>query len=144
MIEGIFWLSLLLVAYANLGYPVLLWIVCRFRVRHISGGDFEGKWPRVSVVMVAHNEAGRIPAKLQNLLESDYPGELEVIVVCDGCEDETAEVNRRFGGERVRIIESDRCGKAEGLIREFRLPRVRLWSLRMCGRFSSRMPSENW
>jgi cellulose synthase/poly-beta-1,6-N-acetylglucosamine synthase-like glycosyltransferase len=115
MMEILFWFSLSLVAYANLGYPVLLWIICRLRLTRVSGGDFEGEWPVVSVVMVARNEAERIPAKIQNLLACDYPGELEVIVVCDGCEDATADVSRRYGGERVRTIESDRCGKAEGL-----------------------------
>lgn len=115
MIECIFWFSLLLIAYANLGYPVLLWILCRLRDTRVSGCDFEGEWPMLSVVMVAHNEAERISAKLRNLLECDYPGELEVIVVCDGCDDATADVSRRLGGERVRTIESDRCGKAEGL-----------------------------
>lgn len=115
MIECIFWLSLLLVAYANLGYPVLLWAYCRFLPKPAPWGDLEGEWPKVSVVMVAHNEAGRIAAKLRNLLECDYPGELEVILVCDGCEDATAEVSRSIGEGRVRTIELDRCGKAVGL-----------------------------
>lgn len=115
MIEFIFWFSLLLIAYANLGYPVLLWICCRFQTARVTVKGFEEKWPMVSVVMVAHNEAERISAKLQNLLECDYQGELEVIIVCDGCEDATAEVSRSAGGKRVRVIESDRCGKAEGL-----------------------------
>lgn len=115
MIEFLFWFSLLLIAYANLGYPILLWMLCRLRPQQMPTGDFEGEWPMLSVVMVAHNEAERVSAKLQNLLECDYPGELEVIVVCDGCEDETAEVSRQLGGERVRTIESERCGKAAGL-----------------------------
>lgn len=115
MIECIFWLSLVLVAYANLGYPVLLWILCRFLAKPVPYGDFEGEWPKVSVVMVAHNEAGRIAAKLRNLLECDYPGGLEVILVCDGCGDATADVSRSLGDERVRTMESVRCGKAAGL-----------------------------
>lgn len=115
MAECLFWFSLLLVAYANLGYPAMLWLLCRLRPRVVSGGDFDGKWPMVSVVLVAHNEGERILAKLQNLLESDYPGEFEVIVVCDGCEDATASVSRGLGDKRVRTIEIDRSGKAEGL-----------------------------
>lgn len=111
----IFWSGLLLVAYANLGYPALLWLLCHLRPGVVSRGDFDGKWPMVSVVMVAHNEGERILAKLQNLLESDYPGEFEVIVVCDGCEDATASVSRGLGDKRVRTIEIDRSGKAEGL-----------------------------
>jgi cellulose synthase/poly-beta-1,6-N-acetylglucosamine synthase-like glycosyltransferase len=115
MIECLFWFSLLLIAYANVGYPALLWILSRLRNQGEYGGGFQGKWPMLSVVMVAHNEAERISGKIHNLLESDYPGELEVIVVCDGCEDATAEASRRFVEKRVRTIELDRCGKAEGL-----------------------------
>lgn len=69
----------------------------------------------VSVVMIAHNEAERISTKIENLLESDYPGELEVVVVCDGCDDDTARISHKAGRGRVRTIESDRCGKAAGL-----------------------------
>jgi cellulose synthase/poly-beta-1,6-N-acetylglucosamine synthase-like glycosyltransferase len=115
MIECLFWISLSLIVYAILGYPALLWIFFRLRTPQISAKGFDGNWPMVSVVMVARNEEERISAKLQNLLESDYPGGLEIIVVCDGCEDATAVVCQQFGGGRVRTIESARCGKAGGL-----------------------------
>lgn len=115
MIELLFWFSLLLIAYANLGYPVVLWVLSRLRSKPTTTGDFDEKWPKLSVVMVAHNEAERISTKLGNLLESDYPGEIEVIVVCDGCDDATAQVSRQLGGARVKTIETERCGKAAGL-----------------------------
>lgn len=115
MIQLLFWFSLMLIVYTNLGYPVLLWILCRLRSKSTSIGDFEGEWPKLSVVMVAHNEVERISTKLQNLLDCEYPGEIEVIVVCDGCEDDTAQVSRQLGGVRVRTIESERHGKAAGL-----------------------------
>lgn len=115
MIEYLFWISLLLIAYAILGYPAVLWIFFRLRASQIADEGFDGDWPMVSVVMVAHNEEERISAKLKNLLECDYPGELEIIVVCDGCKDATAAVSRQYGVGRVRTIELDRCGKAGGL-----------------------------
>lgn len=117
MLEFLFWFSLLLVAYANIGYPALLRIYCRLRRREVHSGDFGGQWPLVSVVMIAHNEEKRISGKLRNLLQSDYQGELEIIVVCDGCEDATADLSRSLLGEGGRTIESPRCGKAEGLNR---------------------------
>ncbi len=115
MLEFLFWFSLLLVVYANVGYPVLLWIVFRLRRPKTSGASSGGEWPMVSVVMIAHNEEARISGKLRNLLQSDYRGELEIIVVCDGCQDATAGVSRSFAGQGVSTIESGRCGKAEGL-----------------------------
>ncbi|WAC19636.1 glycosyltransferase family 2 protein [Luteolibacter sp. SL250] len=115
MLEVLFWFSLLLVAYANVGYPVLLWIACRLRAPKVPAEAYDQEWPVVSVVMIAHNEGKRITGKLENLLQCDYPGELEVVVVCDGCDDATAELSRSSAGDRGRTIESVRCGKAEGL-----------------------------
>ena len=115
MLEFLFWFSLSLVAYANIGYPALLWVRCRLRRPDVHDGGSPGEWPMVSVVMIAHNEEKRISWKLRNLLQADYPGELEIIVVCDGCDDATAEETRRFSEEGSRTIESARCGKAEGL-----------------------------
>jgi len=115
MLEFLFWFSLFLVAYANIGYPMFLWICRRLWRREVKAGGFGAEWPLVSVVMIAHNEEKRIATKLRNLLQGDYPGEIEIIVVCDGCEDGTAEVCRSFAGEGIHTIESARCGKAGGL-----------------------------
>jgi glycosyltransferase involved in cell wall biosynthesis len=47
-----------------------------------------------SVVIPAHNEESTIGRTLRSLLEGSAPGELEVIVVCNGCTDATASVAR--------------------------------------------------
>lgn len=47
-----------------------------------------------SVVIAAHNEAAVIGANLDLLLAGTTPGELEVIVVANGCTDDTAAVAR--------------------------------------------------
>lgn len=62
-----------------------------------------GAPPAVSVVVPAHNEARVIEANLRALLAGTEPGCLEVVVVCNGCTDDTAEIARRFTG--VRVIE---------------------------------------
>src|SRR5262245_58336894 len=43
-----------------------------------------------SVVIPAHNEARVIERGLSSLLEGARPGELEIVVVCNGCTDDTA------------------------------------------------------
>ncbi|MGD9408165.1 MAG: glycosyltransferase, partial [Gammaproteobacteria bacterium] len=45
----------------------------------------------ISVVIPAHDEEAVIQRTLGALLRSADPGEFEVIVVCNGCSDATAE-----------------------------------------------------
>lgn len=57
----------------------------------------------ISVVVPAHNEAGVVGRLLTELLAEAGPGELEVIVVANGCTDSTAEVAAAFG-DPVRVV----------------------------------------
>jgi glycosyltransferase involved in cell wall biosynthesis len=68
----------------------------------------------ISVVIPAHNEAGVIEQSLRALTDGAQPGELEVIVVCNGCRDATAEIARRFG-EPVRVLETSVASKSNSL-----------------------------
>ncbi len=60
----------------------------------------------ISIVIPAHNEANVIGRCLEAMTEGAEPGELEILVVCNGCSDDTAEVARRFG-EPVKVLESE-------------------------------------
>ena len=66
--------------------------------------------PRFSVVIPAHNEAEVIERCLRALLSGAPPGEPEIIVVANGCIDDTAARARRFDG-RVKVIELERGSK---------------------------------
>jgi glycosyltransferase involved in cell wall biosynthesis len=68
----------------------------------------------ISVVIPAHNEESVIGRCLAALLDRTSPGEVEVIVVCNGCEDRTAAVARGFGS-CVRVIETEVASKSEAL-----------------------------
>ncbi|MDH3997987.1 MAG: glycosyltransferase family 2 protein [Desulfuromonadales bacterium] len=94
----IFWLTFVLLAYTYLGYPALLLLW-----RKIAGAkepvreQLDSSPPRVSVLVAAHNEAQAIGARLDNLLEQDYPADrVEIIVVSDGSTDATAEVVEQY------------------------------------------------
>ncbi len=67
--------------------------------------------PRASVVIPAHNEATVIGELLASLRPGD--GELEVIVVANGCSDATAAVARGF--DNVTVIETDVPSKSNAL-----------------------------
>ena len=55
------------------------------------------RWPDVTAVIPARNEAAMLPAVLPTLLGQDYPGALTVILVDDCSTDGTAEVAAGFG-----------------------------------------------
>ena len=68
----------------------------------------------LSIVIPAHNEQAVIGRCLRALLDGAEPGELEIIVACNGCADRTAEAARRFG-HPVRVIEIEQASKTAAL-----------------------------
>jgi glycosyltransferase involved in cell wall biosynthesis len=51
----------------------------------------------ISIIIPAHNESSVIARTLKAMTDGAKPGELDVIVVCNGCSDDTAVVAGRFG-----------------------------------------------
>ncbi len=60
----------------------------------------------MSIIVPAHDEEPIIEAFLRRLVDASSPGELDIVVVCNGCTDDTAAVARRLGPP-VRVIETD-------------------------------------
>ena len=81
------------ILYTYVGYPMLLWLMCRTFGRRASGAtrvlSNETQWPEVSIVLTMHNAAGLAEPKLGNLATIDYPGEININFVLDGCTDGT-------------------------------------------------------
>ncbi|MCZ8258742.1 MAG: sugar transferase [Beijerinckiaceae bacterium] len=90
---SLFWIllaiSLALLAYHHLVYP--LWLrAIPLRPPHSASAD--GLWPTVGIVVPAYREAAHIEAMIRQLAALDYPRDrLEILVVCDGSPDDTAE-----------------------------------------------------
>jgi poly-beta-1,6-N-acetyl-D-glucosamine synthase len=120
MMLWLFWLSAGFVAYTYIGYPVIIWLLSRLRATPPSSAcDLcmlaDHMLPSVSIVMAAFNEAGRVSAKLQNLLAVEYPrSKLEIIVVSDGSTDATERLVRDAGCARL-ISYPERRGKPHAL-----------------------------
>ena len=68
---------------------------------------------RGSIIVPAHNEASRMAPFLAALSETARRGDVLVIVVCNGCSDDSADLARRFPG--VRVLETDRASKCHAL-----------------------------
>jgi GT2 family glycosyltransferase len=66
----------------------------------------DGPWPRVSVVVCTHNGQETLSECLGRLEALTYP-DFEVIVVCDGSRDRSAEIAREHG---VRLVETEHRG----------------------------------
>lgn len=61
--------------------------------------------PTATIVMAAHNEAAVIERTLRAFLPQSAPGEFQVLVVCNGCSDGTAEAARSAGEQTGRPVE---------------------------------------
>lgn len=65
--------------------------------------------PRLSVVVPAYNEAGFIGGCLDSLLQQDFQGDFEIIVVDNNSTDQTAEIARSRGVTVVQESEPGVC-----------------------------------
>lgn len=74
----------------------------------------EGTAALISVIIPAYNEAAVIGRCLTALTSGYDVGELEVLVVCNGCSDDTAEIARQFGPP-VRVLETEVPSKTNAL-----------------------------
>ena len=73
--------------------------------------------PPLSIIIAAYNEAKVIQATLRSVVDTDYPGMIEVVVVDDGSTDETvAEVKKSaFTDVRIRLVQQPNRGKSSAL-----------------------------
>lgn len=113
-----FWLGLAFLLYAFAGYPACLRVLNLLpSPRRETGPGPEGPPPAASFLIVACDEEARIAARLRNLADCDYDGPREILLVCDGCADATAETARASEpGLPLRVLEQPvRKGKAAAL-----------------------------
>lgn len=69
----------------------------------------------VTVIIPAHNEARVIGRLLEQLTDGASPGEFDVIVVANGCSDDTAEI-AAASGPQVRVLSIPVPSKREALL----------------------------
>ena len=98
------------VAYAYVGYPLLLGFISKLapRRRSVPVTDLG-----LTLIIAAHNEEAGIREKLNATLRLNYPREkLQILVASDGSTDKTNEIVREFQGQGVELLEvHDRMGK---------------------------------
>jgi cellulose synthase/poly-beta-1,6-N-acetylglucosamine synthase-like glycosyltransferase len=110
-----FWTSVLVIGFTYVGYPVLLVIAARlFGRRPVPPRRRKPFLPRVSVLVVAHNEEEVMEQRVQNALALDYPRHLlEIVVASDGSTDATNSIVRAYERRGVRLLAfPNRSGKS--------------------------------
>ncbi len=114
----LFWLSVGLILYTYLGYPVLLAGLARLRP---SPKPMPGHTPTITLLIAAYNEQAVIAHKLENSLALDYPHDrLEIIVAADGSDDQTPAIVTNFASPSFPITLSyqpERRGKMAAINR---------------------------
>jgi cellulose synthase/poly-beta-1,6-N-acetylglucosamine synthase-like glycosyltransferase len=110
-------LSLAVIAYTYVGYPVLVAAWARLAPRRVRASDsFE---PTVSICIAAYNGEKYLEAKLRSLQALDYPREkIEILVCSDGSTDGTARIVQEFTLKDTRIgllATGERVGKPSAL-----------------------------
>ncbi len=97
MIELLTTTAIGLIGYHHAVYPLILRVAEKLAKTPESGRcPSEEDLPHMTVLIPAHNEAAVIESKVRNVCDLDYPADkLSVIVACDGCTDDTADIAQR-------------------------------------------------
>ena len=113
--EIAFWVSLALIAYVYVGYPLLLLLVnALVRPKPVAAAEIT---PKTTLIVSAFNEEDVIGDKIRNSLALDYPMDaLEIVIVSDASDDDTDAIVQAFPEENVKLLRmEDRGGKTLGL-----------------------------
>ena len=125
----LFWISAFLICYSYFLYPCILFVLYSMSQirrdwqylsgrhnRRINDPQYE-QLPSVSLIIAAYNEEKRLPDKIINIRELEYPKtKLEVIIVSDGSDDRTNEILSGTKEDQIRsVFLPSRKGKAHAL-----------------------------
>lgn len=114
MFGMVFWLSVAVVLYVYIGYPVLITLLARLRKPLWFPSNH---YPTVTLIFAANNEEKVIAKKLENTLALDYPREkFQILVADDGSVDQTSSIVKSFRERGVELVSfQNRRGKLAAL-----------------------------
>jgi cellulose synthase/poly-beta-1,6-N-acetylglucosamine synthase-like glycosyltransferase len=98
----IFWVSLSLLVYSYFVYPILLKLLVtpkKIKLQTLS------EYPSVDIIIAAYNEESCIKARIENALQQNYQGDINIFVASDGSADRTGEIITDFSDPRVKAFD---------------------------------------
>lgn len=97
-------LPIVVLGYAYLLYPGILWLFTRFNRR--AAATLEPvDWPSISITLPVHNEEGIIRSTIEHVLSLDYPADRRhVLVISDASTDGTDAIASEFSDRGVELI----------------------------------------
>jgi len=115
MTLALFWIAALSLIYSLVGYPAILLALSRLFPSWQPRQDMEAP-SKVSFLIAGYNEAPVIADKLRNTLALETGGsDVQIIMVCDGSSDGTADAARTVDHPAITVLEPGRQGKAGAL-----------------------------
>lgn len=101
----VFWISAVILFWVYLGYPFILFILTKIKGKEKKLIP-KKCYPKVSIIIAAHNEEENIKGRIENCLSLDYPKEkIEIIVASDGSTDKTVEIAAKYKDKRVKVLD---------------------------------------
>jgi len=97
----IFWISLAILVYSYIIFPLLLKLFVT--PKDITSVTLE-TYPSVDIIIAAYNEESCIKERIENALQQNYQGKLQILVASDGSKDSTGEIITSFTDDRVIAI----------------------------------------
>jgi len=111
MAESIFWILLIIVVYAYLGYPFIIAIINILKIRLKNNNPDTNYEPNVTLFIAAYNEIDFVETKIKNSLSLNYPKDkIEFIWVTDGSDDGTNLELQKYDNIKV-LHRNERKGK---------------------------------
>ena len=108
----LFYFTALLCGYSYFLYPLILKLTPARSSKSVQIIN-DNNLPRLSLIITAHNEEGRIREKLENTLQIDYPKDhLDIIIASDFSTDATDSIVESYADQGIRLVRADeRKGK---------------------------------
>lgn len=100
--------------YALAGYPLALRLLRALGVRRSTAPRPLEAWPAITITVPAYNEEAQIAETIESLLQVEYPGERQILIVSDASSDGTDDIVRGFADRGVEFVRMpERTGKTE-------------------------------